>query len=101
MVFQPDGLSFTSTFQGNIASAILSGSNVADFFLQPGANAIPGGHYAELDCFGNTFYLDGNQANQDAGISQLESEYFVLVPGDNDITIAGATTDVLWQAAWA
>lgn len=40
LVFQPDNLSFTSTFQGDIASAILPGSNTADFFLQPGANSI-------------------------------------------------------------
>lgn len=40
MVFQPDNLSFVSDFQGNIASAILGGSNEADFFLQPGANSI-------------------------------------------------------------
>jgi hypothetical protein len=40
MVFQPDNLSFTSDFQGNIAGAILGGSNEADFFLQPGANSI-------------------------------------------------------------
>lgn len=40
MVFQPDGLSFTSTFQGNIASAILPGSNTAEFFLSPGVNSI-------------------------------------------------------------
>ena len=40
LVFQPDSLSFTSTFQGNIANSILSGSNTADFFLDPGANNI-------------------------------------------------------------
>jgi hypothetical protein len=40
MVFQPDNLSFTSDFQGNIAGAILGGSNEADFFFQPGANSI-------------------------------------------------------------
>lgn len=40
LVFQPDNLSFTSDFQGNIAGAILGGSNEADFFLQPGANSI-------------------------------------------------------------
>lgn len=37
---QPDNLSFSSDFQGNIASAILPGSTTADFFLQPGANSI-------------------------------------------------------------
>ena len=40
LIFTPDNLSFTSTFQGNIASAILPGSNQADFFLQPGANIV-------------------------------------------------------------
>lgn len=38
--FEPENLSFTSTFQGNIANTILPGSNQADFFLQPGANVI-------------------------------------------------------------
>lgn len=40
LVFQPDDLSFTSDFQGNIAGTILPGSNEADFFLQRGANTI-------------------------------------------------------------
>lgn len=40
MVFQPDNLSFVSTFQGDVANTILPGSSEADFFLQPGANAI-------------------------------------------------------------
>ena len=39
-VFQPDALSFTSTFTPNLASKILPGSNESDFFLQPGANSI-------------------------------------------------------------
>jgi len=38
--FQPDALSFVSTFQGNIAGQVLPGSNAADFFLQPGTNSI-------------------------------------------------------------
>lgn len=40
LVLQPDNLSFTSDFQGNIMSTILPGSNTADFFLNPGANVI-------------------------------------------------------------
>lgn len=39
-VLTPDQLSFTSTFQGDIAGTINPGSNAADFFLQPGANTI-------------------------------------------------------------
>ncbi len=38
--FDPANLSFISDFQGNIASTILSGSNEADFFLQPGDNVL-------------------------------------------------------------
>jgi len=40
LIFTPDNLSFTSNFQGNIANAVLSGSNTAEFYLQPGANVI-------------------------------------------------------------
>lgn len=40
MVFEPDRLSFTSNFAGNLASKIMPGSAEADFFLQPGANNI-------------------------------------------------------------
>lgn len=37
---QPDTISFVSTFRGNIISAILPGSNDAEFFLQRGDNRI-------------------------------------------------------------
>lgn len=40
LTFQPDNLSFMSAFQGNIARAVLPGSNEADFFLNPGTNVI-------------------------------------------------------------
>jgi hypothetical protein len=40
LIFTPDNLSFTSTFQGNIAKAVLPGSNTAEFYLQPGANVV-------------------------------------------------------------
>lgn len=38
--FEPDDLSFTSDFVGNLASTILPGSDEANFFLQPGNNII-------------------------------------------------------------
>jgi len=40
LVFDPVGLSFTSTFQSNIARTIMPDSNEADFFLQPGVNVV-------------------------------------------------------------
>lgn len=38
--FQPGAVSFTTTFQGNVASTILPGSDVSVFRLLPGANTI-------------------------------------------------------------
>lgn len=40
LVLDPANLSFTSTFQGNVFSTILPGSQTAQFLLQPGANTI-------------------------------------------------------------
>lgn len=40
LTLQPDNISFVSTFRGNIISAILPGSNDAEFFLQRGENRI-------------------------------------------------------------
>jgi len=40
LVLQPDNISFTTDFRGSVASAILPGSNIAEFFLQNGPNAI-------------------------------------------------------------
>lgn len=36
----PDNISFVSSFRGDVSYSILSGSNEADFFLQPGNNSI-------------------------------------------------------------
>jgi len=40
LTLKPDAISFISTVQGNVANTLLPGSNVADFFLAPGANTI-------------------------------------------------------------
>lgn len=40
LIFTPFAVALTSDFQGNIANTVLAGSNTAEFFLQPGANAI-------------------------------------------------------------
>lgn len=42
LVFQPDNLSFTSSFAGDVSSSILNGSDTSDFFLQKGTNSIAG-----------------------------------------------------------
>ncbi len=66
----------------------------------PGASSIGAMSYAEMENFNNTLYLNGDGANLSPGIVQLESDYFSLAPGDNDVTISGADCDVLWAPAW-
>lgn len=69
---------------------------------RPGAAAIGGGgDYVEIDCFRNTVYLNGNEANRKAGIDIENSDFFPLAVGENVITISGATADMLWNHAWA
>lgn len=67
----------------------------------PGAVAIGGGDYVEIDTFRNTAYLNGDEANRKPGIDLLLSDFFPLVPGDNEITVTGATCDALVNDAWA
>lgn len=73
----------------------------------PGALAIAGGHYAEIDTFRDTVYLDGNSSNLKPGIDVLETDFTAvdgsgfLAVGANILEIVGATCDVLWQAAFA
>lgn len=67
----------------------------------PGALSIAGGDYAEIDTFRNTVYLNGNSSNLKPGIDIPTSDFWGLVPGDNDIEIFGASADMLWQAGWA
>jgi hypothetical protein len=66
----------------------------------PGAPSVAGGHYIEIDTFRNVAYLDGNLANRKPGIDVISTDFFGLVPGNNVISIQGASVDVLWQAAW-
>lgn len=66
----------------------------------PGAVPIGPGHYVELGFFRNTAYLDGNGRNMKDGIDLVASDFFPLVPGDNNLTLTGASGEVLWQNAW-
>lgn len=120
-----DGVPFTITnggtsmmlpvFQVNRLDGVTSGSPVSSFTLSnnttgiqfafdsalPGASAIPAGAYGEVSCFDNTFFKNGDETNESPGILMLDSDYFALEPGDNEIQIDGCDTDVLWQNAWA
>lgn len=66
----------------------------------PGSLNIPANEYGEINCFRNTFFLNGNQDNLTPGIQMPDSEYIVLYPGTNDITVVGAPVGVLWNPSW-
>lgn len=72
----------------------------------PGADAISGGDYIEIDTFRNTVYLNGSGDTRKAGIYIPTSDFWTLEVGDNDVTLSGGgtapgpTVDILWQAAW-
>lgn len=69
---------------------------------QPGAASVGGGDYAEIDTFGGTIFLNGSGADLSAGIVELNSDDFPLIPGANSITLSTApSADCLYQAAWA
>ena len=69
-------------------------------------NALPGGvsvaanHFAEINCFNNTIYKDGNSSNLKAGVDELNSEYMSFPTGTFDVQIDGCDMDVLWTSAW-
>lgn len=73
----------------------------------PGASAIPGGSYLEIDTFRNTAYLNGSGANYLAGIDVTLTTFFPLEVGNNNILVTddgsgGGVPDVdlLYQDAW-
>lgn len=68
---------------------------------RPGALAVAGGHFAEIDFFRGTIYLDGSGVSLIAGIDPTLSDFWHLVPGSNTITISGAGATILWNNAWA
>lgn len=92
---------------GFTISNVTTGEEIVYDADLPGASAIASGHYAEIDTFRNTVYLDGSSSNLKPGIEILNSDFFPLEVGDNEITIFGEgtfpapDTDCLWQAAWA
>jgi hypothetical protein len=70
----------------------------------PGAQSILSGHYAEIDTFRSTVYLDGSGANLKAGIDVANTDFWPLVPGANVLTVSGytgSTINMLWQNAYS
>lgn len=67
----------------------------------PGAVAITGTDYLEIINFQGTAFLNGSGANRLGGINFFTTDFFPLIPGDNEIAIVGAVATVLSNDAWA
>ncbi len=94
-VFQVSNLSGSTFTLENVTTGIEFNYNNA----LPGALAISGADYAEIDTFRNTIFLNGNGANLKAGVVELSSDYWSLVTGGNTVGITGADVDILWAPA--
>lgn len=68
---------------------------------RPDGVAIPGGHFAEIDTFRGSIYLDGNGADLTAGLDPETTDFWRLLPGSNVLTISGAGADMLWNQSYA
>ncbi len=72
----------------------------------PGAQEVIPANCIEIDMFRNTIFEDinctgaGNDTNLKAGIDELNSDYWALLVGDNNVSITGADLEVLWAPAW-
>lgn len=70
---------------------------------RPGAAVVAAGHYAEIDFFRGTIFLDGDSTDLIAGIDPTTSDFWVLKEGTaNLIGISGAASaTILSNNAWA
>ncbi len=84
---------------GSTSAFTISNAQTGEEIVYNG-DTIAGGHYAEIDCFRGTVFLDGSSSNLLNGINFELTDFFALIPQENDITIGGASCDVLWNDAF-
>lgn len=65
-----------------------------------GAVSIASGHFAEIDFFQGSIFLDGDGADLSAGLDPENTDLFPLEPGSQTVGITGANVTVLSNAAW-
>lgn len=85
---------------GGVSTFIVSNVDLGAALYYDGAT-IPAGQYLEINMFNNTAFLNGDGANYIAGFDPELSDFFPLLPGDNQIDINTATVDWLINGAWA
>lgn len=67
---------------------------------RPGAVAIGGGDYAEIDFFQGSIFLNGSGADLVAGLDPVATDFFTLAPGDTTVSVTGADVVVLYNHAF-
>lgn len=85
---------------GGVNNFIISNVDLGMALDYDGAT-IPAGQYLEINMFNNTAFLNGDGANYIAGFDPTASDFFPLLPGDNQIDINTASVDWLINGAWA
>lgn len=78
----------------------LTGQTISYDGTRPGAVAIGGGHFAEIDFFQGSIFLDGDGADLVAGLDPTVTDLFTLAPGAQTIAVTGADVTVLSNAAY-
>lgn len=69
----------------------------------PGASIIDVGDYGFVGTFAENMYLNGAGLNLKPGIDVEQSDFWPLVPGNNNVSVDGDTgisIDVIWNDAW-
>ena len=77
-----------------------TGQTISYDGTRPGAVAIGSGHYAEINFFQGSIFLDGDGADLVAGLDPTVTDLFTLAPGTQTISVTGADVTVLYQDAW-
>lgn len=77
-----------------------TGETVSYDGTRPGAAAIASGHYAEIDFFQGSIFLDGAGADLVAGLDPVATDLFTFAPGDQTISVTGADVKVLYNDSY-
>lgn len=77
-----------------------TGAEVSYDSTRPGAVAIAGGHFAEIDFFQGSIFLDGSGADLVAGLDPTVTDLFTLDPGAQTVAVTGADVTVLYNDSY-
>jgi hypothetical protein len=82
------------------AATVTITNTVSGFAVELDSLTIASGHYAEINMFNETIFLDGNSTNLLSHLNLTASDFFSIAAGGESVTIAGAAGTVLSNSAW-